>query len=56
MRVMRSGAATPIEIEAITKLAATLAAPARKMGVELSDGDVTFTYPTVFVQPIAIYR
>jgi len=26
------------------------------MGVELSDGDVTFTYPTVLVQPIAIYR
>ncbi len=56
VRVMRSGAAMPIETEAITKLAPTLAAPARKMGVELSDGDVTFTYPTVFVQPIAIYR
>jgi len=26
------------------------------MGVELSDRDVTFTSPTVFVQPIAIYR
>jgi hypothetical protein len=56
VRLMRSGTAMPIESEAIAKLAPALAGTARKIGVELSEGDVTFTYPTVFVQPIAIYR
>lgn len=47
-----------LEGQAIATLAPTFAAPARNMGVELSDGygDVTFTYPTVFVQTIATYR
>ena len=56
VRLMGSGPAIPIETDAITQLAPTLAAPARKLGVELTEGDITFTYPTVFVQPIAIYR
>lgn len=56
VRLMRSGAAMPIETDTIAKLAPALTAPARKMGVELTEGDVTFSYPTVFVQPIAIYR
>ena len=56
VRILRSGTAMPIETETIAKLGPALTGPARKVGVELTEGDVTFSYPTVFVQPIAIYR
>lgn len=56
VRIMGSGPALRIETDAIAKIAPTLTEPARKLSVELTEGDITFTYPTVFVQPIAIYR
>ena len=53
---LHTGPALPIKTDAIAKIAPTLTEPARKLGAELTEGDITFTYPTVFVQPIGIYR
>lgn len=56
IRLLRDAPPTPIEIETVTEGVLKMADAAKEMGVELGEGDVTFSHPTVLVRPLAIYR
>lgn len=56
IRALSDAPRTDLEISKITEALDGLAQAAQGMGVTIGDSDKTFTYPTVMVRPLAIYR
>jgi hypothetical protein len=56
IRVLRDVPPTPKEIQVMTEAMRHFAEPGQDLGVEVSDDDLTFSYPTVVLRPIAIFR
>jgi len=56
IRVVRDVPPTPMETDTIMKALANFIEPARALGVEIGDGDLTLRHPGVIVDPIAIFR
>jgi len=56
IRVIRGSPPTPLELRTITEGMRHMIEPSRGLGVTLTDADLSFTYPTVVVRPIAVFR
>lgn len=56
IRAMSDAPRTDKEMEQVISSLDGLVDAAKGLGVEIGDGDKSFTYPTVIVRPLAIYR
>ena len=56
IRALSDAPRTDAEMTRITEALDGLAAASQSMGVTIGDADKSFTYPTVLVRPLAIYR
>jgi len=56
IRVLRDVPPTPLETQTITDALQNFVEPARGLGVEIVDSDLTLHHPGIVVHPIAIFR
>lgn len=56
MRIIRDAPPTPIEHATIRDAFLHFVDPSSSLGVEIREDDLEFTYPTVVLRPIAIFR
>lgn len=56
IRIIRDVPPTPKEVEVIIEAMTHFIEPSKELGVELQTEDLMFTYPTIFLRPIAIYK
>lgn len=56
IRMLRATPATTMETTTMTNALESFKQPAAALGVDVSDADIVYTYPTVIVHPIAIFR
>lgn len=56
VRLLQDAAPTRLEIDAVKDIVGTFHEPAKGLGIELSDDDVTVPGPALWLDPIAIFR
>lgn len=56
MRIIRDAPPTPLEQQTMVDAFSNFIGPSSNLGVTIAQDDLTFTYPTIVIQPIAVYR